>query len=91
MLNPSSLAKDDSKKTRIRHNLPLCGIIIPHNGRYLNTSFLNGKLFRLRLLCQVQLAHDPVKRVVGLVRADFAGGFLEAVGLTFGISHDYLP
>ena len=83
MLIPSNLAKYDRKKIRIRYLLRFCGIMIPHNARYLNTSFLNGKLFRLWLLLQVQISYDPVKCAVGLVRAKFSGGLLEGVNLLF--------
>ncbi|ALG91615.1 hypothetical protein TQ29_17240 [Actibacterium sp. EMB200-NS6] len=36
-----------------------------------------------RLLCQVELAHDPVKGIVGRVRFYLAGGFFEALYLFF--------
>ena len=56
--------------------------------RYYNTSLLGGLLW-LRFLLQVQLAHDPVKGVVRLVRAKFAGGLLEAVMLAIhNFTHD---
>lgn len=48
---------------------------------------LFGLRFGLWLLTQVKLAHDPIKRIVGLVRTNLAGHLFEYVYLGFLISH----